>query len=69
MILAKVLLGSVKCHFKVLCLFETKTFILRVVILFNAHFLENRIYNKLPVGLCGVVLWRLQWYQADPICT
>jgi hypothetical protein len=36
-IFAKVLFCSVKCHFKALCLFETKSFIVKVVNNFQTY--------------------------------
>ncbi len=39
-----------------LYLFETKTFFSKSCKLFlNAHFLENKLSNKLPLGLCRLV--------------
>ncbi len=50
-ILAEVLFCSVKCYFKALCLFETKTCIVKVVNNFqNVHFLKDKFSNKFLVA-------------------
>ncbi len=46
-------------------LFETKKiFAKSCKLVLNAQFLENKYFNKLPLGLCRLILSRLYKYRA-----